>query len=105
MHGPVEQQWLLHCHLSPGFQVSALSVKQAEYRRARCSHTALLLIFVRAQDHQPIQLLACPPNTKIPACTLTQTQLRKSKSIQELQGDKNRFIAPVGTGNYFLFLS
>lgn len=57
MHGLVEQHWLLHCALSLGFQVSVLSVKQAVYRRARCSHTVLWLISLRGQGHQPIQLL------------------------------------------------
>ena len=64
MHGSVEQQWLLHCTLSLGFQVSVLSVKQAAYRRARCSHTVLWLIYLRAQDHRAIQPLVPSQNTE-----------------------------------------
>ena len=111
MHGPVEQQWLLHSALSLGFQVSVLSVKQAAYRRARCAHTALWLISLRAQDHQPIQLLALSlsrslPKHKISPGVSFKVCLVKCESIQELEGETSAdtyalYAAPVGMGNHF----
>lgn len=86
MHGSVEQQWLLHCTLSLGFQVSVLSVKQAAYRRARCSHMTLYLSCLRAQGHQPIQLLGLSLRTQDLTSSLIRTCLWSGRAFRSWRG-------------------
>lgn len=91
MHGSVEQQWLLHCTLSLGFQVSVLSVKQAAYRRARCSHMTLYLSCLRAQGHQPIQLLGLSLRTQDLTGSLIRTSLWSGRAFRSWRGKTSTY--------------